>query len=125
MAELSFRLIEVEPGSKLECERELHSKGHCYAAQDRRRQYLVLGQRVAAIRDIIREVVGEDVKLSSLYEAAAHELKRGYHYSFKVEKLKLSQLPDFTESLGGRYERVLVAAAQPGAWKVLPNTAVA
>ena len=75
MAELSFRLIEVEPGSKLECERELHSKGHCYAAQDRRRQYLVLGQRVAAIRDIIREVVGEDVKLSSLYEAAAHELK--------------------------------------------------
>ena len=117
-----FSVIEVTPGTKLECERELHSKGHCYAAQDRRRQYLVLAQRVAAIRDYIREHVGEDVKLSSLYEAAAHELKRGYHYSFKVDKIPLNELGAFTEGVGGRYEKVVVAAMQPAAWKVLPST---
>lgn len=79
---------------------------------------LVFAQRVSAIRDAVREVVGEDVKLSSLYEAAAHDIKKGYHMSFRMEKLALKELPDYAANVGPRYERVLIAAAQPTAWRV-------
>ena len=38
--------------------------------------------------------------------------------SFRMEKLPLKELPDYAANVGPRYERVLIAAAQPTAWRV-------
>lgn len=118
MTELS--VIEVPPGATLEAEREILAHGNLFVACDRRRDYLIYAQRVCLIRDFINDELNEPVKLSSLYNAAARGIRRGYHYSFMMEKMPVEELKSFSESMGHRYRKVVVAAAQPGAWKVSP-----
>ena len=115
-------LIEIEEGFTLSCETEMHSRGNCFICLDRRRQYMIIGQRLAACVTVISELLGiEDVKLSSLYSAASRSLRKGRHMSWEVEKLPIAELQSFVESKALRYERVIVAACQPRAWKVTPS----
>ena len=113
-----MELVNVPPGAEVNAELELYSHGHVYAAKDRRRQYLIIGQRLSAIRDVIADTVGEDVALSSLYVGASHALRKGYTHSFMIERIPLSELKDFSATEGHRFERVLIAAHQPSCWKV-------
>ena len=115
---IKMELVEVPPGAEVNAELELYSHGHVYAAKDRRRQYLIIGQRLSAIRDVIVETVGEEVALSSLYVGASHSLRKGYTRSFMIERLPLRDLKDFSSCEGRRFERVLIAAHQPTCWKV-------
>lgn len=112
--------IDVPAGLQVRADLELYSHGHVYLAKDRRRQFLIIGQRLSAIREVIMETVGEDVALSSLYVGASHSLRKGYTHSFMIERIPMAELQDFTADQGWRYERVIIAAHQRGCWKVVP-----
>ena len=118
-SDIEPRLVEILPDEKLyECFRELHSKGNIFLAHDRRGTFLLVGQRLVNIARAIEDLTKEPCKLTSLYDSSTNRLRKGYHYSFRVEKSTLADVPRLVEEKRKLFERVIVAANNPLAWKV-------
>lgn len=117
---MNYSVLQMPPNTAISCERELHTQGNVYVCRDRRKEYCFIAQRLTFVADAINELVGEDVKLSSLYEASRRKQKCGYHYSFSVERMKIAELGDCSFH---RYKRVLVLCARHCEikWKAAPK----
>ena len=106
------RLASISP--------EIHSKGHCYAALDVRRDVLIVAQRMAAIKSLIEECVGEPVSLASLFESCNLQLRKGRTGSFSVTRLTADELPSFLDEQQPRFARTLIGAVNPANWQLAP-----
>ena len=91
---MKYTILKADPQSDISCERELYTHGHVYVCRDRREEYCFIAQRVKFIADAITTIVGEEVKLSSLYEASRRKQKCGYNMSFQVERMPTTQLQE-------------------------------
>ena len=112
-----LRIAKVAPGSSVTCSRELKRRGCVYCATDKRMEYMILGQTPSSVREVITRVVGEDISLTSLYDACKGRLKKGYAGSFRVEKVGIEDLPEYTKAESGMYKRVLIGTSAPFRWK--------
>ena len=114
-------IMHVPVDKRLSCRAELGGRGSVYCALDRRREWLIFSQRMRGVQQCIDELVGEDAKLSSLYESAAKTLRAGYHGSFRVDRIALDELPSYHAAHRERYRRVVVNAQCAAAWVVGPD----
>ena len=105
------RLASIQP--------EIHSKGHCYAAEDIRRDVLIVSQRMQAIKSYIEDCVGEPCSLASLFESATLKLQKGYTGSFRVHRLAPSEVPAFLDEKRPRFAKTVIAARNPDAWRLV------
>jgi hypothetical protein len=112
-------IVEMAPGSSISCTRELKRRGYVYCATDKRMQFMILGQTPTSVRDVIMRVVGEDISLTSLYDASKGLLKKGFAGSFRVERVGIEDLPQYTKGESGLYKRVLIGTSAPFRWKCL------
>ena len=80
---------------------------------------MILGQTPTSVRDVIMRVVGEDISLTSLYDSSKGLLKKGFAGSFRVEKVEIEDLPEYTKEEYGMYKRVLIGTSAPFRWKSL------
>ena len=94
-------IVEMAPGSSISCTRELKRRGYVYCATDKRMQFMILGQTPTSVRDVIMRVVGEDISLTSLYDASKGLLKKGFADPFEWRRWGLKTFPNILrESLG-------------------------
>ena len=105
------RLASVRP--------EIHSKKHIYCAEDMRRQWLIVAQRMAAVQSTIQDEVGEPVSLASLFESATLKLRKGRTGSFRVHKLSPDELPAFLDEQRPHFERVVIASNNLDLWHLV------
>jgi hypothetical protein len=88
---------------------EIHTKGHAYMCEDvRRKQLLVVGQRMRHIQEACEQLCGEACALSSLFESASAALKRGRTGSFAVQRVTRDELPALLEERRRLYGRMML-----------------
>ena len=104
------RVVTIEP--------ELFSKGWVYAAEDARRQFLIVSQRVKFLQRTIAHECGEQCSMASLFESATDKLKTkgGRTQSFRVRRMEAADLPSYLEEARPLYSKVLIAAVNPSKW---------
>ena len=68
-------------------QREVRAKGFVWAAEDVRRQVLILSQRGAHLQAAIEQLCYETVSLTSLCESATCQLRKGRTGSWRVQRM--------------------------------------
>ena len=115
----SPQVLELPKGMRLTMVKpEIHTKGHCYAAEDLRRAVLIVGQRMSAVQAAIEESVGEPISLASLFESADLKLRKGRTGSFAVRRISPGELPSYLDERRPHYGKVVIGAVDPDAWRM-------
>ena len=99
--------------------KERFSRGSCYVAHDRRRQYLFVAQRVDFLRDAISDRCHEELSRSFLYASASPQYQNAYHGSFNLDVVSCEDTPAYVEQHRFRYQTVLLATLTPRHWVVV------
>ena len=106
------RLVEVKP--------ELWSKGWVYITEDCRRTVLIVSQRLHLIAETIDRLCNQFVSLSSLSESATCRLRGGRTAgAWRVRRVSYAEAPSVIQELRPRYTQMVIAAINPGAWKMI------
>ena len=105
----NLRVVEVKP--------ELWSKGWTYLCEDCRRTMLICSQRLHLIAEAIDRLCNQFVSVSSLSESATCRLKGRTAGAWKVRRVSHADAPGVLQELRPRYERLVIAAINVGAWK--------
>ena len=110
-------IVEVHKSERLvEVRGERCSFGNVYFAQDRRGQYLFVAQRIDSLRDAIDVRCHERLSRSSMYASASPHSAQGYHGSFNIERVTLTEAPAYLEQHRSRFTHVLLVTRRPDLW---------
>ena len=114
-------LIELSPYHRLvEVKPELWSKGFVYVTEDCRRTMLIVSQRLHLIAETIDRLCNQFVSMSSLSESATCRLRGGRTAgAWRVRRVSFDDALSLIQELRPRYDQVVIAAINPGAWKMI------
>ena len=117
-------LIELPTEKRLySVRREIRTKGYAYLCEDvRRRDVLVVAQRMRYVAYACEELCCETCAISSLYESATLALKKGKTGSFRVRRATLDELPSLLEERRRFYKRTVLAICNETKWSLVAAT---
>ena len=117
---IEMTIIEVSPDLRIvEVKPEIWSKGWVYVTEDCRRTMLIVSQRLHLIAETIDRLCNQFVSVSSLSESATCRLRGGRTAgAWRVRRVSYAEAPSVLLELRPRYERLVIAAINPGAWKM-------
>lgn len=118
---IEMTIIEVSPDLRVvEVKPELWSKGWVYVTEDCRRTMLILSQRLHLIAETIDRLCNQFVSVSSLSESATCRLRGGRTAgAWRVRRVTFDDALSLIQELRPRYKQVVIAAINPGAWKMI------
>lgn len=94
------------------------AKGFAYIAEDCRKEYMIVSQKMVHLQRAIEELCHEQYALASLFESAACKLRKGRTGSFRIHRVPPRELPCFLDERACQYGKVLVAATNPSCWQL-------
>ena len=117
---IEMTIIEVSPDLRVvEVKPELWSKGWVYVTEDCRRTMLIVSQRLHLIAETVDRLCNQFVSVSSLSESATCRLRGGRTAgAWRVRRVSYAEAPSVLLELRPRYERLVIAAINSGAWKM-------
>jgi hypothetical protein len=93
-------------------------RGDLIFAEDARGQYLIVSQSISGIALALDKVCNQTVSVTSLYESARRELRRGRTGGcWNVLRLPRDEAIAHYNAQRGKYARRVVAAWRPSAWE--------
>lgn len=113
-------LVQLADNQRLAgIDNEIHSKGHCYLAEDlARHQLLVIAQRMVNVQKAIEERSGEVISLASLFEAATMKLRKGRTAGYRVLRLPPERVPDYLDERRKQFGNVVISATNKAKWRM-------
>ena len=115
---MRFQIIQVP------AERELvavggqpYFRGTLIVAQDVRKDYLLMSQSMTGISACIKQVIGQPVSATSLYESARREIRCGLtHGTWSLLRLEPDAAVRLWNSIADKYRKRIIVARRPEDW---------